>query len=107
MSDFDDEFDVPFEWVVAGIARDADGRVTVEVPGVPVDQAFRTAVEEHVTELARSVPQSERIEDVFRLVVTPEGDCVYVQMLDVGFELGLHPQAFGLPAVSNDGASDE
>jgi len=107
MSDFDDEFYVPFEWVVAEIARDVDGRVTVDVPGVALDEAFRAAVEGYVTELAQSVPGSERIEDVFRLVVTPEGDCIYVQMLDVGFELSLHPQAFGLQPLSNDGAADE
>ncbi len=106
-SAFDHEFYVPFEWVVAGIARDVDGRVTVEVPGVTLDEAFRAAVECYVTELAQSVSGSERIEDVFRLVVTPEGDCIHVQMLDVGFELSLHPQAFGLRPVSNDGAADE
>ena len=104
---FDHEFYVPLEWVVAEIARDDDGRVTVEAPGVPLDQAFRAAVEEYVTELARSVPGRERIEDVLRLVVTPKGDCIHVQMLDVGFELSLHPQAFGLRPVSNDRAADE
>ena len=107
MTDHDDEFDVPFEWVVAKITRDVDGRVMVDVPSVPLDQAFRAAIEDYVTALARSVPESERIEDVFRLVAAPEGDHVQVQMLDVGFTLGLHPQTFGLSPTPHDGAADE
>lgn len=107
MTDFDEEFDVPFEWVVAEIARDVDGRVTVEVPGILRDQAFKVAVEDYVTGLAQSVPESERIADVFRLVVTPEGDHVQVQMLDAGFSIGLHPQAFGLPPISSEGGDDD
>lgn len=99
MTDFDDVFDVPFGWVVAAIARADDGRVTVEVPSVLLDDAFKARVEEYVTELACSVPASERIADVFRLVVTPEGDHIHVQMLDVGFSLGLH-----LPPSAGEGS---
>ena len=60
-----------------------------------------------MTGLAQSVPESERIADVFRLVVTPEGDHVQVQMLDAGFSIGLHPQAFGLPPISSEGGDDD
>lgn len=89
-----DEFLVPDGWPVAEISRDADGQVSIDVSGVELSNGFKSEVEIRMTEFARSVPMTKDLADAFRLVFTPEGDAVEVQMFDVGFSIWLATTGF-------------